>query len=86
MRMSFSVSTFYIDFSYQYLQIVPSIATIDFHVLFDQQKWMLIPDEDVVKILGSTLVGRFGHTVDRKLFPEFSVCLLKFSSPLSLSS
>jgi hypothetical protein len=58
---------------------VTSIARIDFHKLFDQGNWLLLPEDRIIDEFDKNLssVGGLGGElfVDRKNFPQIDVCL-----------
>jgi len=57
--------------------IVPSIARQDIHGLFDQHKWLLLPEDDIIDTFYDSInsVGGEGHA-RRGSFPELPVRLL----------
>jgi hypothetical protein len=74
--MSFSVGTYYIDwFSYQ-LTNCAEIADVQLHAQFDDQAWLLMPEDDIVDKFYESLSFLGATRGIREKFPDYSVCLL----------
>jgi len=48
---------------------------VDYHRLFDDGKWLLLPENDIVKKFFDSTDDMF-HFADRDRFPDFPVSLL----------
>jgi hypothetical protein len=57
------------------LRIVPS-ARADIHNLFDERRWLMVPENSVLEIFSKSLVQSVGNRyyAQREKFPEFLVC------------
>jgi hypothetical protein len=63
------------------LQILPQIAEANYHYLFDQDMWLLMPEDGIVDKYYKSLndFGAFSF-IDRECFPVFPVCFLSYQT------